>query len=53
MIPTANDHFQLTPADDTKPRFFLDDAYNADLDGDWWLDLGGVDLPNGQVAPTV
>ena len=34
------------PADDGRPRF-LDDAFNARVDdlGDWWLDLGCVDLP--------
>jgi hypothetical protein len=39
------DHVQPTTADDTRPRFFLDDAYDANTDGDWWLDLGRVDLP--------
>ena len=27
---------------DVRPQF-VDDAFNGD--GDWWLDLGGVDLP--------
>ncbi len=31
-----------------RPHFFLDTAYDASSDdGDWWLDLGGVDLPGG------
>lgn len=51
MIPTVpTDHTQPTPADDCRPRFFLDDTYDADTDGDWWLDLGRVDLPT---APAV
>ena len=52
MIPTspAADHVQPAAADDTRPRFFLDDAFDADADGDWWLDLGRVDLP---AAPAV
>lgn len=48
MIPTANqtDHTQLSAADDTRPRYFLDDTFDAGCaDGDWWLDLGAVDLP--------
>ena len=50
MIPTApDDHAQFDTADD-RPRFFLDDAYDAGTDSDWWLDLGRVDLPT---APTV
>jgi hypothetical protein len=51
MIPTApTDHNQPIHADDSRPRFFLDDAYDANTDGDWWLDLGAVDLPT---APAV
>ena len=51
MIPTVTtDHGQHTPADDSRPRFFLDDAFDANTDGDWWLDLGGVALP---AAPAV
>lgn len=51
MIPTfSTDHTQSTPTDDINPRFFLDDAFNTDLDSDWWLDLGCVDLP---AAPSV
>jgi hypothetical protein len=48
MIPTADpaDHALPTPADDGRPRFFLDANYDASPDdGDWWLDLGRVDLP--------
>jgi hypothetical protein len=49
MIPTAPTPDQTQPiqADDTRPRFFLDDSFNPDTDGDWWLDLGRVDLPGG------
>lgn len=51
MIPTIPaDHNHSTHADDSRPRFFLDDAYDANTDGDWWLDLGGVALP---AAPAV
>ena len=51
MIPTAPiDSTPHTTADDGRPRFFLDDAYDADTDADWWLDLGRVDLPT---APAV
>jgi hypothetical protein len=46
MIPTApTDHAQMIHADDSQPRFFLDATFDAHTDGDWWLDLGGVDLP--------
>ncbi len=51
MIPTIPaDHNHPTHADDSRPRFFLDDAFDANTDGDWWLDLGGVALPT---APAV
>jgi hypothetical protein len=51
MIPTAPaDHTQLNSADDSRPRFFLDASFDANADGDWWLDLGAVDLP---AAPAV
>ena len=51
MIPTVpTDQTQLNTADDSRPRFFLDDAFDANIDADWWLDLGRVDLPP---APTV
>ncbi len=51
MIPTIpSDAFQPAPTDDTRPRFFLDDAFDASADGDWWLDLGAVDLPTAQVV---
>jgi hypothetical protein len=49
MIPTADpsDHAQPSTTDDCQPRYFLDDAFDAGCaDGDWWLDLGCVDLPN-------
>jgi len=48
MIPTVSPADLPPPSnpDDVRPRFFLDDAYDAGLaDGDWWLDLGSVDLP--------
>lgn len=46
MIPTApNTDYTQPTADDTHPRFFLDDAFDADADGDWWLDLGCVAVP--------
>lgn len=48
MIPTiSTDMMPSTAADDTAPRFFLDDAFDPTADGDWWLDLGCVDLPTG------
>jgi hypothetical protein len=52
MIPTApTDQFPSAPADGGYPRFFLDATYDASADdGDWWLDLGRVDLPG---APAV
>jgi hypothetical protein len=51
MIPTVPaDYSQPVHADASQPRFFLDAAYDANLDSDWWLDLGGVDLP---LAPAV
>jgi hypothetical protein len=51
MIPTIpSDYNQPTPADDMRPRFFLDDSYDATPDGDWWLDLGSVDLPLPQAV---
>ena len=46
MIPTLpTDYTQLGSADDGRPRYFLDDTIDDTLDGDWWLDLGRVDLP--------
>ncbi len=51
MIPISpTDHNPTTPADASQPRFFLDAAFDANTDGDWWLDLGSVDLPT---APAV
>jgi hypothetical protein len=44
-IATNHDHIQPALADNGRPRFFIDDRYDADSDGDWWLDLGSVDLP--------
>lgn len=46
MIPTVpSDPTPNTASDDTTPRFFLDDAFDSPADGDWWLDLGHIDLP--------
>jgi hypothetical protein len=52
MTPTTPTADRMQPpthtqpaADDVCPRFFLDDAIDAGTDGDWWLDLGRVDLP--------
>jgi hypothetical protein len=46
MIPnTPADYMQPTSTDD-QPRYFLDDSFDASTDGDWWLDLGCVNLPN-------
>ncbi len=54
MIPTApTDLNQTTYANPSQPRFFLNDAYDANTDGDWWLDLGSVDLPTGTGRVTV
>jgi|GEM_PF-7043991 len=45
MTPTLPmNPMQPTDTDDA-PRYFLDDRYDAGIDGDWWLDLGSVDLP--------
>ena len=48
MLPTIPaDRFDAhaASASDDGPRFFLDDAIDAAADGEWWLDLGRVDLP--------
>jgi hypothetical protein len=52
MIPTApTDSLPTYAADDASPRYFVDDSFDANpADGDWWLDLGRVDLP---VVPAV
>lgn len=47
---TMTDPTPTTAPDDTTPRFFIDDAFDASADGDWWLDLGHIDLPNGVAA---
>jgi hypothetical protein len=50
MIPNAPTT-QLPQSADTEPRFFVNAAIDADpRDGDWWLDLGGVDLPTDLCA---
>ncbi len=48
MLPlnTLTNTSQPAQPDVTVPRFFLDDAIDANPDdGDWWLDIGSVDLP--------
>jgi hypothetical protein len=51
MIPTTPfDPNYPTPADDTRPRFFVDDSFDPTPDSDWWLDLGHVDLPVQQAV---
>ncbi|MDY3554532.1 hypothetical protein R5W24_003656 [Gemmata sp. JC717] len=52
MTPLINlsEPVQSTQADVSVPRFFIDNTIDASPDdGDWWLDLGGVDLP-GSIA---
>jgi hypothetical protein len=50
MIPTAPTT-QLHQAADTEPRFFVNATIDTDpRDGDWWLDLGCVDLPSDLCA---
>jgi hypothetical protein len=50
MIPTIPTSVSPQPAaDDTRQRFFLDDAFDAAADGDWWLDLGAVVVPTAAV----
>ncbi|AMV28526.1 hypothetical protein VT84_29240 [Gemmata sp. SH-PL17] len=45
-VDALSDLTQSTQIDATAPRFFLDPAIDANPDdGDWWLDIGGVDLP--------
>lgn len=37
---------QTSQPDALAPRFFLDAAIDANPDdGDWWLDIGAIDLP--------
>lgn len=37
---------QTAQSDVATPRFFLDNVIDANPDdGDWWLDIGGFDLP--------
>lgn len=51
MTPTIpTDMTPNTAAADTTPRFFIDDAFDTAPDGDWWLDLGSVDLPTSVAA---
>lgn len=45
MIPTTPADHTQPAGTDVQPRFFLDDAYDAGTDADWWLDLGRVDIP--------
>lgn len=45
-IDTLSIPAQPAQLDAPAPRFFLDAAIDANPDdGDWWLDIGGVDLP--------
>lgn len=53
MIPTSTLPGSTQPSqpDAAASRFFLDDAFDANpVDGDWWLDIGGVDLPGSLAA---
>jgi hypothetical protein len=45
MIPNTPADHSPTTGTDVQPRYFLDDAFDAGTDADWWLDLGRVDLP--------
>lgn len=50
MIPNTP-ATQLPQSADTEPRFFVNAAIDTDpCDGDWWLDLGGIDLPTDLCA---
>lgn len=45
-LDTFAEPVQAAQTDVTAPRFFLDNAIDANPDdGDWWLDIGGIDLP--------
>lgn len=44
-VTTMTDATPATLPDDTAPRYFIDDTYDCPTDGDWWLDLGHIDLP--------
>jgi hypothetical protein len=40
-------------AEETTPRFFLNPAFDANPeDGDWWLDLGRIDIPTTRPCNT-
>ncbi|HEY1189738.1 MAG TPA: hypothetical protein VGE74_18970 [Gemmata sp.] len=42
---------QPAQLDAQAPRFFLDAAIDANPDdGDWWLDIGAIDLPGSLVV---
>jgi hypothetical protein len=43
---TSNTDRASRPADERQVLFFVDATYDVDPDdGEWWLDLGRVDLP--------
>ncbi len=45
-LNTLPDTAQPAQTDVTAPRFFLDAVIDANPDdGDWWLDIGSVNLP--------
>jgi hypothetical protein len=50
MQPNNSSDHTHTISADVQPRYFLDDSFDSSTDGDWWLDLGCVQLPN---MPTV
>lgn len=45
-VTAMTDTTPTTASDDTTSRFFIDDTFDSPTDGDWWLDLGHIDLPN-------
>lgn len=51
MIPTAPATAPTAPQPAPEPRYFVNAAIDTDPgDGDWWLDLGGIDLPSDLCA---
>ncbi len=48
MIPNGTNHdpLQSSQVDTITPRFFIDATIDANPDdGDWWLDIGDVNIP--------
>ncbi len=45
MIPNIPTDHSQSACTDVQTRYFVDDAYDAEIDADWWLDLGRVDFP--------